>query len=303
MAFDFGTFFSALGAGLQDLATYSSHSKDEAEKRKQIDQELALRQASQAEETRYHNAALAADQRKELQDVASHRADELYRAGIVAPESYEQNARAGALPEIKDTMGSMGGMAMNALRTAGQAGMSQFEKGAGQAQNDLYKSGGISADIPGGGRVFMDPGTRANLDVAHQNAEVAAENRRNAVRVALIRAQATGRRGNSDQARVSFMQKGISERMKPYMDADQTPQPGMSQAEAYRQTQAEWDAIHGKGAAGLDTIPRGTVQDSVPQDEFTEVRKAITGMDDRTARQSLEVSGYTPDEITKIMGK
>lgn len=305
MSFDFGALFSGLGSGLSGYAALKEKEKNDEEDRKVEAAKLALQQATLDETKRANLATAATTERTRLDTAAQHRLDALARQGIIPPDSYESSAKAGALPE---TPGSdVAGMAINALRTAGQADTKQFESGVTSSMNHLYQSGGLSEDIPGGGRVFIQPGVRSNLDVAHTNAETAAENRRMRVQIAKI--EADSRRGAHDPAaqaereRVKFMNEGIARRMKPRPDPEsgRLTQPGMNQNDAYRETLQEWNMIKGLGKDFSDVEAGNGPASSGGGDGLDDARAVVEGLDPNTARQHLEATGYTPDEIVRIL--
>lgn len=305
---NWGEFFSRLGGGLTEYAGYRQGQKEREEEKARQARLDAAAEGDRAEERQYRTDTLAATERRRIQDEAQHRQDQLYETGIIPPESYASDARAAALPETPgyDT----GGMAINALRQSGRARTSEFEAGATRAQNELYKSGDLSREVPGGGRVFMEPGVRSNLDVSHNNQEIARLNRINAVKVALIRARQGSKTDPAETQRVKYMESGISRRMKPPVDpiTGLPSGPAMTQAQAYKETKAEYDMVKGN----LDVPAQSHAGDTLPSDNFDgsedsdfdpmAVADELKGLDPDTARQVLVAQGYTPEEIKLVLG-
>lgn len=289
-------FLTRAGQGLQGYAALREQQQSDEEQKKYRAAELALRQADVDENRAYHQSTLAATERGRMQDQAQHGVDQLFKAGVIAPDSYRQDAMKAALPETGGQ--DVAGMAINATRQYGQARTGEFESRVPAAVNEMYSSGKLMEPIPGGGYAFMDAGTRSNLDVAKGNADIARQNRATAREVALIRAGAAGGKSglSTEQRRIQFMQKGIERRMKPQVDPDtgHLTKPGMSSADAYRDTRQEWERVKGDSAAAAPTADVSSL-------DVDGIRAQIEGLDDETAQQQLEASGYTPNEVTVIL--
>lgn len=311
MSLDWSEFFTRLGGGLETYGKYKEAEKTSDEERQYRASELALRQSEADSNSRYRSDALAATERQRLQDAAQHRGDLLGKAGIIAPESYTKNAMAAEIPETPGY--DVGGMVLNAVRQHGQARTQEFEQAAPAAANEAYNNRELMHPIQGGGYAFIEPGVRSNLDVAASNANVAAENRKTSREVALIRAAGASRnRGDPmEMKRIQFMQKGISDRMKPPVNPVTGLPTGqaMGEAQAYRETKGEWERIKNN----LD-VPEGSGQGKpvMPSDSFSHgesnfdpmaVADQLKGIDEDTARQILEANDYTDDEIEQVLGQ
>lgn len=311
MSLDWGSFFGELGQGLGRYGSYKAQEQTDAEEREFRNRTLEMQRTGQEAEARYRTDQLAATERQRLQDAAQHRSDQLAKAGVIAPESYTRNAMAAEMPETPGY--DAGGMAINAVRNAGQARTKEFESAAPGAVNAMYKGRELMHPIQGGGYAFMDPGTLSNLDVARSNADVAAANRKSAHEIALIRASAAGRNRADpvEMKRIQFMQKGMSDRMKPPVDPVTGLPSGkaMGQAQAYRETRAAWEMVknnlevptgNAKGAPAMPSDSFATHQDT--SFDPMSVADEVKGLDPDTAREILDANGYTAEEIDQVLG-
>lgn len=312
MSLDWGSFFGALGQGLGDYGSYKAREQTDAEEREFRNRQLEMQRSGQEAEARYRTDALAATEHARLQDAAQYRTTQLEKAGIVDPSGeYTRNAMAAEMPETPGY--DAGGMAINAVRNAGRARTQELETAGPAAVNEGYRKRQLMTPIPGTHAfAFMEPGTLSNLDVAKSNADIAAANRRSAHEIALIRATAQGNKPDPmEMRRIAFMQKGISDRMKPPID----PATGMptgkavGQAQAYRDTKAAWEMVKNN----VD-IPQGNAKGApvMPSDSFAthqdvsfdpmSVAAEVQGLDPDTAREVLVANGYTDEEVDQVLG-
>lgn len=164
MSLDWGGFFTGLGRGAEGVGEAIWKSKEAADEQKRQERLMAMEQQRiDLERQRVWDEGVNAQRTSGLH-LAEHRADQLGKAGVVVPDTFYKSSMGADLPETGGQ--DVGGMAINALRNAGQARLGETYASVPDALNKQWKSKSMANPLPGGGFTYTPPDVRASLENA-----------------------------------------------------------------------------------------------------------------------------------------